>query len=353
VGDFRNVLPSVCTPCARSEVPALGRCSSPPGLALLSCSLRTLRLGDAFFFSRKPGYSAIPWDKNLHRPAWHAVFLTATFAHLVGPVYALASSPVGIIAGIGSNVVIYRHISENLEPVVSYGGFTVVLDVQTNSDGTKLLVGDLMRSVSLLKYDAEEQSLSLLARDFSPRWISACLLLSDDGEEVDTSAQCDRVVIADSSFNLALLNHQTNTHDEDIVRLANVGEMYSGSFINRFRVGSLSSLGGRDCVIWGAIDGSIGLIAPLTAEQHGLLRRLQVALSSVVGGVGGFDRKEFLAPNRTFRTGASDAGALIDGDLCEMLLELDQADQSQVLRSFDSHEAEEILTLVESLNRMK
>jgi DNA damage-binding protein 1 len=272
-----------------------------------------------------------------------------------GAVYSMASSTVGLVAGIGGSVVVYcEETAETgdsiLVPLASYSGFSVCLDVQVNDDGTLILVGDLMRSVSVLSFDSEKSVIQLVSRDFGPRWISTCLLL-DGGE---------RVVLADSSFNMCVLERQSDsrTPDEEKVRMSNVGEVYLGSFVNRFRVGCLSTLGNSDTnletVIFGSIDGSIRLMAPLRMEQFQLLSKLQTALNDVVGGVGGLGHREFRQPNNPI-IGNSNAGiGLIDGDLCEMLLELSDGDRKTVLSVFDENAvAESVVSLVESLSRLK
>lgn len=144
---------------------------------------------------------------------------------LVGPVYALASAPVGVVAGVGSAVVIYEERGDTLVPVAQQSGFSVVLDVGVSGDGTKIMVADLMRSVSLLAYNASNHTLSLISRDTTPRWLSAAILVDD--------ATGTRVVFADSNFNLGVLEQNTRAADEEIVRLSNVGEQYCGDFINR------------------------------------------------------------------------------------------------------------------------
>ena len=43
-----------------------------------------------------------------------------------------------------------------------------------------LCVGDLMKSISLLLYKAEESQLELRARDYSSNWMTAVQMLDDD-----------------------------------------------------------------------------------------------------------------------------------------------------------------------------
>jgi DNA damage-binding protein 1 len=273
--------------------------------------------------------------------------------HSAGAVYSLTTTKTGLlVAGVGSSVVVYEDSvvegkTTSLDLVTQLGGFSVVLDVsvvETASGTFKLAVADLMRSVSLLSFDPESQTLSMIARELSPRWLSAALL-------VDPT----RVVLGDSNFNLGVLEHNTNVNDEDIIRLTNIGEQYCGNFINRFRVGRLSPLAGMDVVIFGTISGSIGLIAPLSKEEFTILRHLQSSLENVVGCIGGFDVKQYRLPNSTIvRADTSDTvGSLIDGDIVESILELSPVEQQEALAGLSASEAEQAIALVERLSRLK
>ena len=263
-----------------------------------------------------------------------------------GPVYSLATTPSGLlIAGVGSSVVIYKEDeSGGLELVTQIGGFSVVLDVSAvlSDEGrvVKIAVADLMRSVTLLGFDAEKQTLSTIARELSPRWLSAALLVDED-----------RVVFADSDFHLGVLQQNTGAADEDVIRLTNLAERYSGNFINRFRVGRLSSLAATDVVIFGCISGAIGLVASITEGEHTILSRLQNSLENMIGAVGGFDVKGLRSPSNLASTSrSSGAGSLIDGDICEMLLELNAADRKEALSCFDDvAEADAAVAVVQRL----
>jgi hypothetical protein len=240
--------------------------------------------------------------------------------------------------------VIYKEVEEGgLELITQIGGFSVVLDVSAAGDGgrvVKIAVADLMRSVTLLGFDTEKQIISTIARELSPRWLSAALLVDD----------C-RVVFADSDFNLGELQQSKSAADEDIIRLSNVGERYCGNFINRFRAGRLSALASSNVVIFGCISGAIGLIASLTEGEYDLLLRLQNSLENIMGCVGGFDVKAFRAPTSAtpVTSPLANGGSLIDGDICEIFLELNALDREEVLSCFDSGEAAAVIATVRKL----
>lgn len=78
--------------------------------------------------------------------------------------------------------------------------------------------------------------------------------------------------------------------DEDRNRLDTVGMFHTGEFINRFRHGSLvmrlpdSELSDIPTLLYGSVDGSLGVIASLPKELFDFLNKLQDQLRKVTGG---------------------------------------------------------------------
>merc|ERR1711964_236651 len=64
-----------------------------------------------------------------------------------------------------------------LEPVCVHSGNIIALYLQAM--GEHVLVGDLMRSASLLRYKAGEHMLEEVARDLSSAWLTATAMISE------------------------------------------------------------------------------------------------------------------------------------------------------------------------------
>ena len=77
------------------------------------------------------------------------------------------------------------------------------------SQGSGMCVGDLMRSMQLLIYRADEQLLEVRARDFKTHWMTAVEVLDDD-----------TYLGAENSYNLFTLRKNSDAaSDEDRNRL--------------------------------------------------------------------------------------------------------------------------------------
>ncbi|MFH4976853.1 hypothetical protein AB6A40_003562 [Gnathostoma spinigerum] len=123
-----------------------------------------------------------------------------------------------------------------------------------------VLVGDLMRSLSLLSYKPMESSFEKIARDYVTNWISAC-------EIIDT----DTYLGAENGYNLFTDVRDTSAvTKEESVRLQELGLFYLGEPVNVFRHGSLVSSHNEGTppystpILFGTSDGGLGVIVQLS-----------------------------------------------------------------------------------------
>ncbi|KAK2994115.1 hypothetical protein RJ640_003638 [Escallonia rubra] len=136
----------------------------------------------------------------------------------------------------------------------------------------------------------EEGAIEERARDYNANWMSAVEILDDD-----------IYLGAENNFNLFTVRKNSDcATDEERGRLEVVGEYHLGEFVNRFRRGSLvmrlpdSEVGQIPTVIFGTVNGVIGVIASLPSDECFFLYKLQTNLRRVIKGVGGLNHEEFL-----------------------------------------------------------
>ena len=163
-----------------------------------------------------------------------------------GAVYNLNAFNGKLLAGINSKVELFRWVARGggviahtdgkqqeggstyeLAKECSHHGHIVALYVAVRGDF--IVVGDLMKSVSLLAYKPEESVIEERARDYNANWMTAVDILDDD-----------TYLGAENNFNLFTLRKQSDAAtDEERSRLEIVGEYHVGEFVNKFRRGSL------------------------------------------------------------------------------------------------------------------
>ncbi|KAK3204520.1 hypothetical protein Dsin_018566 [Dipteronia sinensis] len=191
-----------------------------------------------------------------------------------GAVYSLNAFNGKLLAAINQKIQLYKWMlrddgTRELQSECGHHGHILALFVQTRGDF--IVVGDLMKSFSLLIYKHEEGAIEERARDYNANWMSAVEILDDD-----------IYLGAENNFNLfTVRKNSEGATDEERGRLEVVGEYHLGEFVNRFRHGSLvmrlpdSDVGQIPTVIFGTVNGVIGVIASLPHEQYVFLEKLR------------------------------------------------------------------------------
>eukprot|EP00003_Mantamonas_plastica_P022436 TRINITY_DN380_c1_g1_i2.p1 TRINITY_DN380_c1_g1~~TRINITY_DN380_c1_g1_i2.p1 ORF type:complete len:1241 (+),score=459.79 TRINITY_DN380_c1_g1_i2:225-3725(+) len=313
-----------------------------------------------------------------------------------GAVYSLTEFNGKVLAGINSKVELNEITDtedggKQIRFECSHHGNVLVLEVKSRGDF--IIVGDLMKSIALLKYNEIDGVIEELSRDHNPSWVSCIEFLGSE-----------TYIGGENSYNFySVMRNTESVAEEDRSRLDTVGEFHLGDFVNRFRHGSLvmrldaenvknndnttstnkddmdqenadagkgdassssdgdSSLksdavanvaiNGLPTLLFGTVNGSLGAVISLPKEQFVFLQALEKALQEVIPGVGGFSHKEW----RSFRSErkTTPAHGFIDGDLIEMFLDLPTEKMQSALEFMGAdHTVEEICALIEELTRL-
>ncbi|KAJ8467238.1 hypothetical protein OPV22_029790 [Ensete ventricosum] len=265
-----------------------------------------------------------------------------------GAVYSLNAFNGKLLAAINQKIQLYKWMlredgSRELQAECGHHGHILALYVQTRGDF--IVVGDLMKSISLLLYKHEEGAIEELARDYNANWMSAVEILDDDV-----------FLGAENNYNLFTVRKNSDAAtDEERGRLEVVGEYHLGEFVNRFRHGSLvmrlpdSEAGHIPTVIFGTINGVIGVVASLPHDQYVFLEKLQANLVKVIKGVGGLSHEQWRSFNNEKKT--VDARNFLDGDLIESFLDLSRSRMDEIASSM-AVPLEELCKRVEELTRL-
>jgi DNA damage-binding protein 1 len=105
--------------------------------------------------------------------------ITITEKDIKGAPYALAEFNGKLLAAINSSVRLFEFNKEReLHNECVFSNTIMALFLKTKGDF--ILVGDLMRSLTLLLYKSMEMNLEEISRDFQPNWLTAIEILDDD-----------------------------------------------------------------------------------------------------------------------------------------------------------------------------
>lgn len=271
-----------------------------------------------------------------------------------GAVYSLAEFNGKILAGINSTVSVFEWIADG-ELKVECSYHNNVLALYLKSKGDFVLVGDLMRSVTLLLYKPVEGSIELIAHDFSPNWMMAIEILDDE-----------TFLGSENSYNLFTVQKDSAaTTEEDRAQLQDVGRYHLGESVNVFRHGSLvmehlgeSSNPFQGTVLYASVSGTIGIIGQITEDLFNFLLQLQTQMSKIIKSVGKIEHNFWRSFSNDRKT--EPYQGFVDGDLIESFLDLPAAQMQEVASNLQIEDegmkreatVEDLVKLVEDLTRI-
>ncbi|XP_077517373.1 DNA damage-binding protein pic [Amblyomma americanum] len=272
-----------------------------------------------------------------------------------GAPYSLLEFNGKLLASINSTVRLFEWNAEReLRNECSH--FNNILALYLRAKGDFVLVGDLMRSMSLLAYKPLEGSFEEIARDYQTNWMTSVEILDDD-----------TFLGAESTTNLFVCQKDSAaTTDEERQHLQEVGQFHLGEYINVFRHGSLvmqhpgeTSSPTQGSVLFGTIHGAIGLVTQLPADFYTFLLEVQENLTKVIKSVGKIDHA-FWRSFSTERKTEQPVG-FIDGDLIESFLDLSRDKMQEVVQGIQMDDGsgmkkdatvDDLIKIIEELSRI-
>ncbi|XP_025085056.1 DNA damage-binding protein 1-like [Pomacea canaliculata] len=243
-----------------------------------------------------------------------------------GAAYSMAEFNGKLLASINSSVRLFEWTAEK-ELRLECSNFNSIIALYIKTKGDFVLVGDLMRSLTLLAYKQREGCFEEIARDCNPNWMTSIEILDDDN-----------FLGAENSFNLFTCQKDSAAPtDEERSQMQEVGLFHLGEFVNMFRHGTLvmqhageSTTPVQNTVLFGTVHGAVGLVAQLPQEFFMFLLEVQNRLAQVIKSVGKIEHSFW----RSFHTErkTEPAQGFIDGDLIESYLDLSRDKMQEVVQ---------------------
>jgi DNA damage-binding protein 1 len=241
-----------------------------------------------------------------------------------GCCYSLQPFNNKLLASINSTVRLWEWTADKeLRLECSYFNNIIALYLKTRGDF--ILIGDLVRSITLLQYKTMEGSFEEIARDFSPNWMTAIEILDDD-----------TFLGAENAYNIFVCQRDSAAStDEERQQMTEVGQIHVGDMINVFCHGSLvmenlgdSSTPHTGSILYGTIHGSIGMVTQLPQELFEFLTNLQRRLCQVIRSVGKIEHNQWRSFTNERKTELMEG--FVDGDLIETFLDLSSEKMTEV-----------------------
>ena len=250
-----------------------------------------------------------------------------------GGVYSLCNMNEKLVAGINSRVTLFQfrrlHGVSELSHEATHHGH--ILACYMKCQGNLAIVGDLMRSVSIMKFEeGSGKVITEVARDYNANWMTDVEMLDDNF-----------YLGAEMSSNLFTLKRNTTSKvPEERTKLQIWGEFHLGQMVNKFEKGRLGGGGevsiqedSKKDVLFGTVEGMIGVIHQLGSVDSAFFQSLQAAVVKVIKPTGGCPWAEFRGWCSERRY--SQSRNFIDGDLCESFLDLNKGLQENIVREMN------------------
>ncbi|CAG4984132.1 unnamed protein product [Colias eurytheme] len=270
-----------------------------------------------------------------------------------GGCYTLVEFNGKLLASINSTVRLFEWTSEK-ELRLECSHFNNIVALYLKVKGDFILVGDLMRSMSLLQYKQMEGSFEEIARDYSPNWMTAVEILDDD-----------TFLGAENSFNLFVCQKDSAaTTDEERQQMSYMGQFHIGDMVNVMRLGSLVGQSADTAApvanpaLLATVTGAICLVVQLSPELYEFLHQLEERLTHAIKSVGRVPHAFWRSFNTDIKT--EPAEGFVDGDLIESFLDLSREVQQETVQGLQIDDGgimrdatvDDLIKIVEDLTRI-
>jgi DNA damage-binding protein 1 len=266
-----------------------------------------------------------------------------------GSVNCLSGFVGGLLAGINSKLIFWKWKENSSEyqlvQEIKHPINIMIVTLQTKGDF--ILVGDLMRSITVLVYKQVDGTIEEIARDENTSWISS-------SDFIDT----DTFISSDNDYNITVYQKETDSINEELKRLNPVGYYNYGDYINKFSEGSLiiskyyqnTEFDNMKTTLFVTINGSIGIIASIPKNIFEFFLDVQESLTKVIKGVGLFSHTNFRSYKQYKLTNPS--FNFIDGDLIESFLDLSLEKMNEVVKNLkNSINVTDLIKKIEDISR--
>jgi len=259
--------------------------------------------------------------------------------------YTLCEFDGKFLAGVNASVnLVELNSRRDLHIECTYVNATMALYLKRK--GHLILMGDLMRSMSLFSYKPLQAHFEEVARDFNPAWMTEVEILDED-----------TFLGAEHQFNIFVCQRDSKaTSDQDRQQMQQVGLFHLGDSVNVFHPGTLvvqhpseSSVEVKRTTLFGTVEGVIGLILSIDETFFRRLDLIQNSLCKIIKSVGKIDHKDW----RAFQGNKSSQPAIgfIDGDLVETFLDLSR-DKMDLVAKDVNLPVEDLVKMIEELSRL-
>lgn len=251
-----------------------------------------------------------------------------------GPVTALCHCNGYLVSAIGQKIFLWVLKDNDLTGMAFID--TQLYIHQMFSIKNFILAADLMKSISLLRYQEESKTLSLVSRDAKPLEVYSIEFMVDNNQL--------GFLVSDRDKNLYVYMYLPEAKESfGGMRLLRRADFNVGANINTFwRMpcrGALDS-GSKKALTWdnkhitwfATLDGGVGLLLPMQEKTYRRLLMLQNALNTMLPHHAGLNPKAFRMLHSDRRSLQNAVRNILDGELLNKYLYLSTMERSELAK---------------------
>ncbi|CAD1469341.1 unnamed protein product, partial [Heterotrigona itama] len=267
-----------------------------------------------------------------------------------GPITAITQVSGFLVSAVGQKIYIWQLKDNDLVGVAFID--TQIYIHQMLSIKSLILIADIYKSISLLRFQEEYRTLSLVSRDFRPAEVYTIEYLIDNTNL--------GFLVADGENNMVLFMYQPESREslggQKLIRKADfhLGQKINTFFRIRCRVSDpandkkhFSGADKRHVTMYASLDGSLGYILPVPEKTYRRLLMLQNVLVTHICHIAGLNPKAYRTYKSHIRTQGNPARGIIDGDLVWRYLFLPNNEKIDVAKKIGTRVQEIIEDLTE------
>ncbi|KAJ9585289.1 hypothetical protein L9F63_002919 [Diploptera punctata] len=234
-----------------------------------------------------------------------------------GPVTAITHVLGFLVSAVGQKIYIWQLKDNDLVGVAFID--TNIYIHQLLSIKSLILVADVYKSISLLRFQEEYRTLSLVSRDFRPSEVYTCEFLLDNTQWESRESFGGQRLLRKADFHL--------------------GQHVNTFFRIRCKVNDnmadkkhLQGADKRHITMFATLDGGLGYVLPVPEKTYRRLLMLQNVLVNHIPHIGGLNPKAFRTYKSATKLLSNPARGIIDGELVWLFLGLPTSEKQEVAK---------------------
>lgn len=266
-----------------------------------------------------------------------------------GPVTALTQVLGYLISAVGQKIYIWQLKDNDLVGVAFID--TQIYVHRMLAVKNLILVADVYKSISLLRYQPAHRTLSLVSRDFRTAQIYDMEFMVDNTNL--------GFLVSEAEGNFALFMYQPQAREsyggQRLIRKSDyhLGQQVHAMF--RINVRSLPDSDNshkRHVSMFTTLDGAIGYVLPVTEKMYRRLLMLQNVMNNYYCHIAGLNPRAFRTYKASRRAaGGGAARGVLDGDLVALYAAMPRADQHDIAKKIGT-KVEEIMSDLYEIDRL-